>query len=467
MLKQIFRRLGLLGLLIVLLSWLAQPTTVPNTSAAQPTEPPVGFVTGRGCTTTKLQDFASYTSPDLLPGVTPQQSTALFNWGAPVRVNDVTTNVQNDPSLVVAGNGDLLAVWRDTRSGGGNIFFSRSTDQGQTWSANVQVNVIANGAHPEAAPKLAVLDTAATTMMVVWVDLQRGHPDIIVSRSVNGGATWAGQTLVNDDTGTAEQYAPTIAFDTTGQVTVVWEDYRNGTPTLLFAQSTDLGRSFTTNNRVLTSTVAAENPSLAFASNNDGYCAWCEGLTTTAAYQIVVARLPATTTTWTTGVVVNDSTAPAENPNLLVGLNNTLYVAWEDQRNGDDDIFFARSTDQGQTWTTNVQVSDAPTGSDQYIPYLAQDSNGQLYAIWVDSRSGSPQIYVAASNDNGDTWSTSQAVAPVTGNTPQDNPQIGVDSSANVYAIWDDARSGDLDVLAARSGPVSIQVRTWVPLLIR
>ena len=63
-------------------------------------------------------------------------------WGAPVRVNDdAPNNWQWMGTLGVAPNGRLDAVWIDTRDSGqaniGRLYYSASTDGGQSWSANV------------------------------------------------------------------------------------------------------------------------------------------------------------------------------------------------------------------------------------------------------------------------------------------------------------------------------------------
>ncbi|HLG36472.1 MAG TPA: T9SS type A sorting domain-containing protein [Bacteroidia bacterium] len=65
-----------------------------------------------------------------------------LTWSSPIRINDdgSTLNTQWFGTLSVAPNGRIDAVWLDTRDNPGSdwsaLYYSYSTDQGNTWSAN-------------------------------------------------------------------------------------------------------------------------------------------------------------------------------------------------------------------------------------------------------------------------------------------------------------------------------------------
>lgn len=67
-------------------------------------------------------------------------------WGSPVRVNDVNTGQQFFPSVAVSA-GTVSVVWYDSRLGqlsngtikGLDVFYSKSTDSGATFSTNIRV----------------------------------------------------------------------------------------------------------------------------------------------------------------------------------------------------------------------------------------------------------------------------------------------------------------------------------------
>ena len=70
----------------------------------------------------------------------------------------------------------------------------------------------------------------------------------------------------------------------------------------------------------------------------------------------------------------------------ITGDSSNIYVAWDDQRNGTKDIYFARSSN-GATFTTNRIVNDS-TGTWHEKPSIAV-SEGEAFVIWTDYRNTS------------------------------------------------------------------------------
>jgi hypothetical protein len=121
------------------------------------------------------------------------------------------------------------------------------------------------------------------------------------------------------------------------------------------------------------------------------------------------------------------------------------------------DISFQRSTDGGQHWSDMRFLSVTPSGNpapnDQFFPWIAAASNGNLYAIWFDRRLDPANIRIntweARSANDGVTW-TSRRIS-----TQSWNPNLGFFSSGafigdyngiavsatNVYPVWTDGRN--------------------------
>ncbi|MBA3534615.1 MAG: hypothetical protein H0T73_22075 [Ardenticatenales bacterium] len=100
-----------------------------------------------------------------------------------------------------------------------------------------------------------------------------------------------------------------------------------------------------------------------------------------------------------------------ENVDIEAGFQaNVVYAVWEDARNGDlndRDIYFAFSNDKGKTWSTAVRVNQDPQGNgkNQLRPQLAVDRVGRrLFVFWEDNRLGNYDIFFARSTDLGITW---------------------------------------------------------------
>jgi hypothetical protein len=88
----------------------------------------------------------------------------------------------------------------------------------------------------------------------------------------------------------------------------------------------------------------------------------------------------------------------------------TIYINWADQRNGktDTDIFIAKSTDEGKTWSAPIRVNQDKTKTHQFFSWMTVDrTSGKIYVVYYDrSRYTDNQtdVVLAESGDGGRTW---------------------------------------------------------------
>ena len=101
----------------------------------------------------------------------------------------------------------------------------------------------------------------------------------------------------------------------------------------------------------------------------------------------------------------------SSSPTVAISPSGTIFIAWADQRHGDDDILLTRSTDGGETWwATPIRVNDDPIGNgkDQWEPAMAVNQVGTIDVFFYDRRSDPANeltlLYHARSKDNGLTF---------------------------------------------------------------
>jgi len=160
-------------------------------------------------------------------------------------------------------------------------------------------------------------------------------------------------------------------------------------------------------------------------------------------------------TTFEPNRLVNDDTGKTEQKRVAAVADPTggVYAVWQDYRNGDFDLYFARSTDGGRTFSPNIRIDDAPAAATQERPQLALGPNAEIVVVWHDDRRAYMDfdIYAAASFDRGSTFSSAVRVSDGPNNRRQLNPSVTVDLRGNVYVAWQDFRSGDGDIRMARA----------------
>jgi hypothetical protein len=100
-------------------------------------------------------------------------------------------------------------------------------------------------------------------------------------------------------------------------------------------------------------------------------------------------------------------------------------------------IALIRSADQGATWSGPIVISkqvDAPVTlagqpirTGDIVPEFAVDpSNGNLYAVWQDGRSGVAAILFSMSTDGGSTWTAPVQVSQAPSGNPAFTPTVRV-----------------------------------------
>lgn len=120
------------------------------------------------------------------------------------------------------------------------------------------------------------------------------------------------------------------------------------------------------------------------------------------------------------------------------------YVAWEDRRNGDSDIYIQKVSEGGTScWASDgVPVCTAP--GDQTAVSLGLDAAGGVFVVWEDRRSGASDIYAQRVSELGVPMWATNGVAVCTASGDQSSPVMS--GSIDAIVAWEDRRSGTSDI---------------------
>ncbi len=189
---------------------------------------------------------------------------------------------------------------------------------------------------------------------------------------------------------------------------------------------------------------AQDYPATVSDTNGNIYIARCVG--PAGHRNIILSRISAATGKTTANITLTNDNYDQCYVAITRDTDNQLYVAWQDNRNGNWDIYLSHSRD-GTHWTVPKQITD-----DQYVqsrPALAGDPTDphRVYLVWQDNSNGNWDIKMAVSENS---FVTSQIKVITTDTANQTRPTIDVNKNGVVYIAWNDDRNGNLDIYASR-----------------
>jgi hypothetical protein len=305
------------------------------------------------------------------------------------------TDGQYNPYIVSDNRGGFYLAYIERANSVSNVMLRHSSD-GVNFSAPVRVNDIAGDAtvRNENPPKVAA--GSQGEVYVCWAS-ERGKwkGNIRFARSTDGGKTFSPAITVNSDgAGEPAGHAfQSIAVDLRGRVHVAWIDERDKREEdrgaeIWLAVSTDRGRSFSRDRRILTDV-----------------CECCRtNLQTDAAGNLYLTY-------------------------RVVPRSGPMYR----------DIIITRSGDGGKTFTQTVVSEDKwdVNGCPVAGPSFSFDNQGAITVVWFMGAAERPGLYYATSTDNGKTFAPRRLLDPQQklGKRAHTTPL----ASGGIFAAWDDA----------------------------
>lgn len=417
----------------------------------------------------------------------------VSNEDGPQSETSITVNPNNSNALVGGSN----EIFRLPMRG----YFS--SDGGKNWGAvdlPLPAPATTNGTDFGSDPGVAFDTRGNVYYSYIVVFFNRFFKSIqgtemAVAKSSDGGKTWPQVTFFNFNSGTGRfNDKPMIAVDTNplspfrDSVYVAWDNASfnagksSANNALLFARSTDGGQSFSSPLalNVLTggsNSVIGADPFV--GPNGEVYVSWhdiqnnrlminssLDGGVMFGQQQSIAQTVVA----FDDGIPAMASRRallyPACDADRSSGANRgTLYCSWMDETatNGTD-VFVARSTNRGVSWSAPVRVNDDPTGvrKDQFNQWLSVDpTSGSINLSWNDARNDpadtKTDIFFAQSTNGGASFAPNVKVTTVMTDESAANPNADAGNQYGdyegivafggiIHPIWTDGRfDGTID----------------------
>lgn len=301
-------------------------------------------------------------------------TSPLGVYGDPALISDTKGNFYFFHLADPSGEGRGNDAWLD------RIVVNKSKDGGKEWNEGVSI-----GHNPpkDQDKQWPALNFKNDNLYVTWTQFDKYGSDdpscqsnILFSKSTNKGDKWSTPIVLSqtpgdclDDDNTAEGAVPAVSYE--GKIFAAWSNQGK----IFFDRSYDGGTTWLRNDLTI-----LEQPG--------GWAMDIPGISRSNGMPVLVCD------------------------NSKNGHTGMLYILWADQRNGenDTDIWFSRSNNFGDNWTTPERINNDPAGKHQFFPWLTIDqTNGHLYAVYYDRREhegNETDVYLAYSTNAGQNFTS-------------------------------------------------------------
>lgn len=327
--------------------------------------------------------YVVYSSSDDIFLVRSQEGGRSF--GEPLNVSRTAISspyVVTDHAISVSG-GNVYVAWTVSSGNWSEIYFAQSFDGGRTFAE--PKNISDSLDQPSQLPRIA---SSGNEVYVAWYDIDEFNilNHVSFARSDDGGRTFHTKNNFSGNNGIYNAFEHQVAAAGDGTVYVVWREETMDGPSIVFAKSSDSGRTFD----------------------------------------------------------VQESIAQGAWPIMDVSGDN-IYLSYGAQENIEgrtvDNVAFSRSKDSGETFSRPVMLSNQTWGlpspyDSRGIPTMASDGNN-VFVAWryTTNATGTFEVFLATSYDGGDRFTVPVVVSTSEGDVSHEGPVLAADDDT-VAVMW-------------------------------
>ncbi len=337
-------------------------------------------------------------------------------------------------------DGTLWLAWM----AGGQISLASSKDAGLNFSTPVLITKERLNLDwgPDARPKI-VADGKGRIALAFSIFRDKAfNGQVLTTRSTDGGNSFSELRPITSSN--ESQRFEALGLDADGSVFAAWLDKRNRVPAqqagrkydgagLFFASSSDGGATYSESRLAQDNTCECCRLGLAFAGPGHPVVVFRNIFDSGVRdHAIVTFEGPATP-----GEVHRISeddwqinACPHHGPSLSISAAGTYHVAWYTNGKVRKGLFYARSRDGGQTFS-----SPTPIGRPDHNPTRPYVIAGPREAamVWKEFDGEKTTVNLMTSHDDGETWSTPKTIASTADSS--DHPLL-VSDGRRTYLSW-------------------------------
>lgn len=238
---------------------------------------------------------------------------------------------------------------------------------------------------------------------------------------------------------------PVIAVAACGFLHVAWYDSTSGNNEIYYKRSTDAGATWSAPKRLTWNSGSSYRVVITADSSSGVYLVWQDDYS--GSEEIYFKKSTDSGVTWSKFKRMTWNTNSSLSPFITTDSNGYVHVAWHENPSANYEIFYKRSTDGGNTWDTRKRMTWNSGVSQSAV--ISADSGNNIHIVWSDDTKGNAEIFYKKSTDSGVTWSALKRLSWNAGWSG--NPAVTTNSSNGVFVTWQDYSYGNDEILFKRS----------------
>jgi hypothetical protein len=351
--------------------------------------------------------------------------------------NNLTQNDDDSVYPQISSSSDnIYIVWQESVGSYGttnyDIFFKKSNDNGDNFGSPINLSDNAGfSEHPQIA-------SVGNLIYVVWVDDSSGEREIMFSKSSDSGKTFSNSIVISRNS--MSPYHVELAAE--GQnVYVVWNSFGMETSNIiLLSKSNDAGKTFGELTEIGVGDMETY-PKIA-ANADEYYITWDRSDNKATEILLIKGHKDFKMDNITQLGKLNNDGIDGGESQVAVDADHVI-VSWASNIPVDKKyVYISSSMNKGNSFTNNIPLSSTNSSN---VENIFIDDN--LYVVWQDNIDGNQEIFYTKSNANGTSIYKSINVSNNIGIS--ECPSITV-STSGIHMIWEDDTTGNHDVLYKR-----------------
>jgi hypothetical protein len=335
------------------------------------------------------------------------------------------------PVIAVDTNNNVHITWWDYRDGNWEIYYTKLDNNGNTLVDDTRVTT-----DPGSSMSQAIAVDKNNNVHITWSDFRDGDREIYYTKLDNNGNTLVDDTRLTTDS--AWSSSPAIAVDTNNNVHITWFDERDGNPEIYYMKLDNNGNTLVDDTR-LTNSADSWTPAIAVDTNNNVHITWQEDRDGNR--EIYYTKLSNTGNTLVDDTRLTTAFASSWYPAIAVDMNNNVHITWCDKKDGNPEIYYTKLDNNGNTLVDDTSLTNSVNS---WNPVIAVDMNNNVHITWCDERDGNYEIYYTKLDNTGTTLVDDTRLTTDSGGSYE--PVIAVDTNNNVHITWWDYRDGNSEI---------------------